>query len=108
MSTSIALNQFIIFLQHQAYKNRGARVTDKKILLILKTCITIGILLILLGIYFHNFSEKIDDMGVTGITISAMCIALGMILSLPTKMYLTFILVKQESDNKKQKGADQN
>jgi len=77
-------------------------VTDKKILLILKICITIGILLILLGIYLHNFSEMIEAMGVKGIVISAMCIALGMILSLPTKMYLTFILVKRESDKKQQ------
>ena len=69
-------------------------------MLILKTCITIGILLILLGVYLHNFSEMIEAMGVKGIIISAMCIALGMILSLPTKMYLTFILVKRESDKK--------
>lgn len=76
-------------------------MTDKKLLLILKTCITIGMLLILLGIYLHNFSEMIEAMGVKGITISAMCIALGMILSLPTKMYLTFILVKQEAVKQK-------
>lgn len=75
-------------------------MTDKKLMLILKTCITIGILLILLGVYLHNFSEMIEAMGVKGIIISAMCIALGMILSLPTKMYLTFILVKRESDKK--------
>ena len=73
-------------------------MTDKNLMLILKTCITIGILLILLGIYFHNFSPMIDEMGVNGIVISAVCIALGMILSLPTKMYLTFILVKRESE----------
>lgn len=81
-------------------KIKGATLTDKKILLLLKSCITIGIFLILLGIYLHNFSEKIEAMGVSGIVISAMCIALGMILSLPTKMYLTFILVKQESEHK--------
>jgi hypothetical protein len=75
-------------------------VTDKKIMLILKVCISIGIFLILLGIYFHNFSPMIEKMGVNGIIISAVCIALGMILSLPTKMYLTFILVKRESENK--------
>jgi hypothetical protein len=75
-------------------------VTDKKLMLILKICIIIGIFLILLGIYFHNFSETIDEMGVNGIIISAVCIALGMILSLPTKMYLTFILVKRESEKK--------
>tara|TARA_R110001592_G_scaffold335093_1_gene619651 strand:- start:414 stop:539 length:126 start_codon:yes stop_codon:yes gene_type:complete len=37
-------------------------------------------------------------MGVNGIIISAMCVAFGMALSLPTKMYLTFMLVKREAD----------
>lgn len=82
-------------------------MTDYKIMLILKTCITIGILLILLGIYFHNFSHMIENMGVNGIIISAVCIAFGMILSLPTKMYLTFILVKHESE-KNHKSSSQN
>nr|WP_283105647.1 hypothetical protein [Shewanella kaireitica] len=71
-------------------------VTDAKLILLLKTSISIGLCLILLGIYFHNFSEAVEAMGVTGIIISAMCIALGMVLSLPTKMYLTFILVRRE------------
>ena len=57
-----------------------------------------GICLILLGIYLHNFNETIESMGVKGIIISAMCVAFGMALSLPTKMYLTFILVKRETD----------
>lgn len=57
-----------------------------------------GISLILLGIYCHNFSETIEMMGVKGIMISAMCVAIGMALSLPTKMYLTFILVKRETE----------
>ncbi|QQX81316.1 hypothetical protein JK628_05470 [Shewanella sp. KX20019] len=78
-------------------------MTDAKLILILKTCISIGLLLILLGIYLHNFSESIEAMGVTGIIISAMCIALGMVLSLPTKMYLTFILVRRESEVNKSK-----
>ncbi|MFT5790477.1 MAG: hypothetical protein ACI8SJ_002606 [Shewanella sp.] len=73
-------------------------MTDSKLILLLKTCITMGLILILLGIYFHNFSDTIEAMGVTGIIISAMCIALGMVLSLPTKMYLTFLLVKHEAD----------
>ena len=37
-------------------------------------------------------------MGVKGIIISAVCVAVGMALSLPTKMYLTFLLVKREAD----------
>lgn len=73
-------------------------MTDSKLILILKTCISIGICLILLGIYLHNFSETIENMGVNGIIISAICVAVGMVLSLPTKMYLTFVLVKRETD----------
>jgi hypothetical protein len=98
MTTS---NPFNIWLLHDDDpKERQRTMTDKKILFILKICISAGIFLILLGIYFHNFSTTIEEMGVNGIIISAVCIALGMILSLPTKMYLTFILVKRESENK--------
>ncbi|MGS0694879.1 hypothetical protein [Shewanella sp. 0m-4] len=75
-----------------------SQVTDQKLILILKTCIGIGLCLILLGIYLHNFNDTIHAMGVTGIIISAVCVAFGMVLSLPTKMYLTFILVKREAD----------
>lgn len=71
-------------------------VTNKTLIFLLKTSITIGICLILLGIYLHNFNETIEAMGVRGIIISAMCVAFGMVLSLPTKMYLTFLLVKRE------------
>mgnify|MGYP000011717532 FL=1 len=71
---------------------------DTKLILLLKTAITLGLCLILLGIYFHNFSETVEAMGVKGIIISAMCIAFGMVLSLPTKMYLTFILVRREAE----------
>ncbi|QYJ81704.1 MULTISPECIES: hypothetical protein [Shewanella] len=70
---------------------------DAKLIRLLKTCIVIGLCLILLGIYLHNFSETMEAMGVTGIIISAVCVAFGMVLSLPTKMYLTFILVKREA-----------
>ncbi|QYJ86948.1 hypothetical protein K0I73_04210 [Shewanella mesophila] len=73
-------------------------MTDRKLILLLKTCITVGISLILLGIYLHNYSDAIEAMGVNGIIISALCVAFGMVLSLPTKMYLTFLLVKRESE----------
>ncbi|MCG9714786.1 hypothetical protein L1D29_18445 [Shewanella insulae] len=72
-------------------------MTDDKLIRLLKICIVIGLSLILLGIYLHNFSDTMEGMGVTGIIISAVCVALGMVLSLPTKMYLTFILVKREA-----------
>ncbi|AQS37858.1 hypothetical protein Sps_02706 [Shewanella psychrophila] len=73
-------------------------MTDDKLILILKSCVIIGICLIMLGVYFHNFSDMIEAMGVRGIMVSAMCVAFGMALSLPTKMYLTFILVKRETE----------
>ncbi|UJF22815.1 hypothetical protein [Shewanella sp. OMA3-2] len=76
-------------------------MVDKKLILILKTCIITGFSLILLGIYLHNFNETVAAMGVKGIIISAMCVAFGMVLSLPTKMYLTFLLVMWESDKNK-------
>jgi hypothetical protein len=46
------------------------------------------------------------SLGVTGIIISAVCIAFGMIFSLPTKMYLTFILVKRETEHNTEEDKD--
>ena len=74
------------------------KVSDSKLITLLKVCISIGLCLILLGIYLHNFNDTIHAMGVSGIIISAVCVAFGMVLSLPTKMYLTFVLVKREAD----------
>lgn len=77
-------------------------MTEKRLVLLLKISICIGISLILLGIYLHSFSGYMESLGVTGIIISAMCIAFGLVFSLPTKMYLTFLLVKRESEAKDQ------
>ena len=73
-------------------------MNDEKLIKLLKISISIGISLLLLGVYFHNFSDYIHRLGVQGIIISAVCIAFGLIFSLPTKMYLTFLLVKRESE----------
>lgn len=78
--------------------SKGWVVTNEKLILTLKICISVGICLIALGIYLHNFNETVEAMGVQGIIISAMCVAFGMALSLPTKMYLTFLLVKRETE----------
>lgn len=75
-------------------------MTEDTLIKLLKTSIFIGICLIFLGVYLHNFSETMESLGVTGIIISAVCIAVGLIFSLPTKMYLTFLLVKRETDLK--------
>lgn len=73
-------------------------MSEQRLIGLLKISIGIGLCLLLLGIYLHNFNEYMESLGVTGIIISAVCIAFGLIFSLPTKMYLTFILVKREAD----------
>ncbi|WP_163933396.1 hypothetical protein [Paraferrimonas sp. SM1919] len=72
---------------------------DDKLILLLKVSIGLGFLLICIGIYFHLYSGAIKAMGVTGIIISAVFVAVGMVLSLPTKMYLTFLLMKNETNS---------
>ena len=73
-------------------------MSEQRLITLLKISIGIGLCLLLLGIYLHNFNEYMESLGVTGIIISAVCIAFGLIFSLPTKMYLTFLLVKREAD----------
>ncbi|BBO27201.1 hypothetical protein AltI4_15890 [Alteromonas sp. I4] len=73
-------------------------MSDQKLVLLLKIIMSLGICLILAGVYCHMYSDTIEAMGVTGIVISACLVAVGMIMSLPTKMYLTFMLVKREAD----------
>ncbi|MFT7681084.1 MAG: putative membrane protein [Moritella dasanensis] len=75
-------------------------MTDKNLIRILKTFIAIGISLILLGHYLLSYTDFTQQHGVMGIMICAGCIALGFACSLPTKMYLTFVLVKRENDEK--------
>ncbi|WJG09532.1 hypothetical protein [Aliiglaciecola sp. LCG003] len=71
---------------------------DKQIIRLLKVVMSVGILLILLGIYFHLFDPRIAEMGVNGILISSACVAIGTALSLPTKMFITFLLMKHEQE----------
>ncbi|CAM2940210.1 hypothetical protein [Moritella viscosa] len=73
-------------------------MTDKKLIRILQAFIAIGISLILLGHYLLSYTDFTERYGVMGIMICAGCIALGFACSLPTKMYLTFVLVKRENE----------
>lgn len=74
-------------------------MSENKQIFLLKLSIFIGLGLLLTGLYLHNYSEFIDSLGANGIIISASCIAFGFIFSLPTKMYLTFLLVKREANS---------
>jgi hypothetical protein len=70
-------------------------MTDERLIILMKISICIGLCLLLLGIYFHLYSDYMASLGVTGIIISAMCIAFGLVFSLPTKIYLTLLLMKR-------------
>ena len=75
-------------------------MTDKKVILLLKIMMITGFSLILIGAYLH-YSDITKAMGVKGIMLSAGCVAVGMVLSLPTKMYLTFVFMNRENSRKK-------
>jgi len=77
-------------------------MSEQRLVLLLKISIGIGLCLLLLGVYLHMFNDYMESLGVTGIIISAVCIAFGLIFSLPTKMFLTFILVKRENDKQRE------
>ena len=80
-------------------------MNDEKIIKLLKISIVIGIILLLLGHYLLSYAKLPETMGVKGIVISAACIAFGLIFSLPTKMYLTFLIMKRENKaNQDQQG----
>jgi polyferredoxin len=69
---------------------------NSKLIRNLKVIIVMGICLLLLGHYFISYAKLPETMGVKGMIISAGCIALGLILSLPTKIYLTILLMQRE------------
>ena len=71
---------------------------DEQMITMLKVAIVIGICLLLLGHYLLSYTDLPATMGVTGIIISAGCIAFGLVFSLPTKMYLTFLIMKRENE----------
>lgn len=60
----------------------------------------LGIALIILGHYLWVGMDLPQTMGVPGIILVAACCAVGLILSLPTKIYLTLLLMQHESELK--------
>jgi len=62
----------------------------------------IGIAFIAIGVYCHLFSEAIHAMGVKGMIISGAFVAIGMAMSLPTKMFLTFVWVEHENKKRQE------
>ncbi len=64
----------------------------------LKLMMWSGISLILFGHYLWVGARLPETMGVPGIILVALCCAFGLILSLPTKIYLTILLMQYEAE----------
>lgn len=76
-------------------------MTERQTLRLLKIMMFCGICLLVLGHYLWSGLKLQESMGVQGIILIGLCCALGLILSLPTKIYLTILLMKRESDKNK-------
>ncbi|MFN6970254.1 MAG: hypothetical protein ACK4NN_05270 [Rheinheimera sp.] len=63
----------------------------------LKLVMFLGFGLFLFGHYLWVGLKLPETMGVPGIMIVAGCCAVGLILSLPTKIYLTLLLMQREA-----------
>ena len=81
-------------------------MSEERLIILLKVAMVIGICLILSGHYLLSYTDIQETLGPTGFIIGAGCIAFGLICSLPTKMYLTFILMKRENEQNEQSGQD--
>lgn len=73
---------------------------DKTLIRLLKALMWTGFALLLLGHYLWSGLQLQQRLGVTGIILIGCCCALGLILSLPTKIYLTILLMKHEAQAK--------
>lgn len=72
-------------------------MSDQNLFKLLRLLMLTGLIMIALGAVLH-FSDTMANLGIAGIIVSATLVAVGMALSLPTKMYLTFLLMKRETD----------
>lgn len=82
-------------------------MTNDNAIKIMKIVMVLGLCLILLGHYLLSYTSFPETYGIKGLVISGGMMAIGLIMSLPTKMYLTFIWVKGENDRKEQEKAEQ-
>ncbi|MCP4989500.1 MAG: hypothetical protein GY928_26640 [Colwellia sp.] len=81
-------------------------MSNHQLVILLRISIGLGISLLIVGVYLHFFDDNIDALGMTGIYITAGCYALGSLFSFPTKIYLTFLLMKMEAEAKEAQSDD--
>ncbi|WMN58428.1 hypothetical protein NI389_09100 [Pseudoalteromonas xiamenensis] len=77
-------------------------MAQKTLIRILHLVIVSGLLLIFTGHYLVT-SDTLNHLGPLGFVIGASCIALGLIMSLPTKIYLTILLMRREKPSTQEK-----
>lgn len=75
-------------------------INNQKAITIMKVVMVLGLCLILFGHYLLSYTSFAETHGIKGLMISGGMMAVGLIMSLPTKMYLTFIFVKNENERK--------
>ena len=93
-------------MKHDELLPPAAATTAKpRALFWLKALMLSGIALIIFGHYLWVGLKLPETMGVQGIILVAACCALGLILSLPTKIYLTLLLMQHESEVQAQHAA---
>ncbi|MGO3421176.1 hypothetical protein [Pseudoalteromonas sp. HL-AS1] len=71
-------------------------MSQTMIIRLLKTSIVLGLCHIVTGHTLIVSNYFTVEHGIKGITIAAACIAVGVLLSLPTKIYLTVLLMEAE------------
>lgn len=71
-------------------------MSQTMIIRLLKTSIVLGLCLIVTGHTLLVSNYFTVEHGIKGIIIAAACIAVGVLLSLPTKIYLTVLLMEAE------------
>ncbi|NMM40430.1 hypothetical protein [Pseudoalteromonas arctica] len=76
-------------------------MTEQKLIRILKIFIILGISLILAGHYLLVSDLLAEQNSIHGIMIGATFIAVGILFSLPTKIYLTIVLMNIEAEHNK-------
>jgi len=83
-------------------------MSQQIIIKILRLSIVIGLSLILIGHYLlvSDYFDAINS--INKIIISASCIAFGVLFSLPTKIYLTLLLMNLEANQEKSTKANTN
>ena len=76
-------------------------MAEQQLIRILKIFILLGISLILGGHYLLVSDLLAEQNSIHGIMIGATCIAVGILFSLPTKIYLTIVLMNMEAKHNK-------